>query len=128
MKSLRFFGKNSNININGKTFIGNNVSINNNQVYIDGVLQGDIDDSKKVEITVLSDVDRIESDESITIKGKLNAKEVIARTSVNCDNIIGNVSAGTSVNCDDIKGNVTAGSSVNCDKVTGNATASRINY
>lgn len=128
MKSLRFFGKNSNININGKAFIGNNVSIINNQVYIDGVLQGDVDDTKKVEITVLSNVDRIESDESINIKGKLNAKEVVAGTNVNCDNIVGNVSAGTNVNCDDIKGDVSAGTSINCDKVTGNATASRINY
>lgn len=126
--ALNIFGNNSNISINNKTYTGNNIVINDDGIYVDGVLQGESDDKKKVEIKIISNVERIESKESITIIGNVNARDVVAGTSVNCDDISGNVRAGTSVNCDDVRGDVTAGTTVNCDKITGNANASRINY
>lgn len=127
MNVLNLFGRNSNVQINGKTYIGNNITMKNGVVIVDGVEQGDFSDEKKIEIKVLSNVESIESKESITIRGNLTAKNVVAGTSLNCDNIQGDVRAGTSVNCDDITGNASAGTTINCDDIKGNATANRIN-
>lgn len=122
---MNIFGNNGKITVNGRTYSGNNITINNNQVIIDGVVQGDLDD-KKIEVTILCNVDRITSDESIHIKGNVNGN-VESGTSVNCDKIIGSVTAGTSVNCDDIHGDAKAGSSINCENIKGDATAKKIN-
>lgn len=123
---MNIFGRNSQITINGKTYTGNNISINNNQVYIDGKLQDEVDDDRKIELTILSNVDKIISEESIYIKGNVSGN-VEAKVNVNCDDVDGNVNAGVNVNCDDITGNATAGVTINCDDIGGSATASKIN-
>lgn len=43
--------------------------------------------------------------------------------SVNCGDVMGNVSAGGDVECDDVAGHVTAGGDVTCDSVEGNIEA-----
>lgn len=123
---MNIFGKGSRVSINGKTYVGNNININGNQVYIDGELQDDLDDTKKIEVSILSNVEKIVSEESIYIKGNVKGN-VEAKASVNCDDITGNVSAGASVNCDNIHGNAFAGATINCDDIKGNATANKIN-
>lgn len=128
MKFLKMLGNNSNVNINGKSYSGNNITVQNSVVFVDGVEQGDFGDDKKVVIKIMSNVDSIESKESITIQGSVKAGEIITGTSFNADNVIGNVKAGSSVNCDDIKGNVYAGTTINCDRISGNASANRINH
>lgn len=105
---MKFFGKGSKITINGKTYTGNNITVNGGQVYVDGNLQDELDETKKVEITVLSGVDKIVSDKEIHIKGDVHGN-VESKVTVNCDNVYGDVNAGVTVNCDDIKGNATAG-------------------
>lgn len=122
---MKFFGRNSQLRIDGKTYVGNNISIIGNRVYVDGKL-ADGPDENIVDITVLCNVDKIVSDESIYIKGNVTGN-VEARTSVSCNDIYGNVKAGTSVNCDDVEGDVTAGTSVNCDDIKGRAFAPRVN-
>lgn len=98
---------NGNITINGKTYKGRSVSVNNNKVYIDGKRV----DDKELPSTILE----------IEVKGDL--VELTADGSVNCDNVKGDVKAGGSVNCDDVGGNVDAGGSVNCDDVRGSVNA-----
>jgi hypothetical protein len=122
---VKIFGKNGQTVINGKRYTGNNISIIDGQVIVDGVVQGEVGE-RKIEIQVLCNVDQIFSEESITINGNVTG-DIEAKMSVNCDNVTGNVSAGMSVNCDDVGGNVSAGMTVNCDDIRGNATANKIN-
>lgn len=122
---MKLFGRNSQVSVNGKTFYGNNIVIDGNNIFVDGLKHG-IDDSKRLEVVVKCNVERIESQESITISGHVTG-DIKAKGSVNCDNVKGNVEAGGSVNCDDISGDVRAGGSVNCDAVGGTAFADRIN-
>ena len=94
------------INVNGKIYKGNNVSIIGNNVVIDGKVQ-DKGLSGVVEVKILEGVlENLSSD-----------------ASVSCNNVHGNVSAGGSVSCDDIGGNVNAGGSVSCDDIGGNVNA-----
>lgn len=124
---MNIFGRGSQVIINGKKYSGNNISINNGTVCVDGVFEDDLSESK-ITVIIQDKVDSISSDESITIKGNATASQISAGSSINCDNIYGNIKAGTSVNCDDIEGNVEAGTSINCDKIAGDARAKTINY
>lgn len=122
---MNIFGRGSKASINGKTYVGNNIVINSNEVIVDGVRQDGFED-KKLEVTILCNVEKITSNESIYIKGNVYG-DIEAKSSVNCDNVIGNINAGSSINCDDIHGNAFAGTSINCDDIKGSATANRIN-
>lgn len=121
---MRIFGKNSKVVINEKTYTGDSIIVNNNEVIVDGVRQNGIDD-RRIKVQILCNVDKIISDESIYINGNVEGN-VEAGTSVNCDDIKGNVEAGTSINCDNIYGDASAGTSINCDVIKGNATVNTI--
>ncbi|ALA13070.1 hypothetical protein TSARBOMBA_231 [Bacillus phage TsarBomba] len=122
---FNFFGKNSGININGKSYSGNNIIFKNGQVIVDGVVQdGTLDE--KVKIVVESGVERITCSEPVHIEGDVTGN-IIAQSSVNCNNVTGNVRAGTSVNCNNVGGNAVSGTSINCNNIKGNATAKVIN-
>lgn len=95
------------VNINGKIYNGNNITIRNSKITIDGVEQKDDSAKGAVEIRVLEG----------TI-GQLDTD-----LSVNCNNVANGVNAGGSVNCEDVLGNVSAGGSVNCENVSGTVTA-----
>lgn len=94
------------VTINGITYQGNNITINNGKVVIDG----------RQESEQLSGVVEIRITE-----GKLDSLTTDA--SVICGHVTGTVTAGGSVNCDAVGGNVNAGGSVNCDEVGGNVSA-----
>ena len=51
------------------------------------------------------------------------ALNIESELSVNCDDVMGNVTAGGSVNCDDVYGSVSAQGNVACDDVRGNIQA-----
>ena len=74
------------ISINGKTHQGNNVSIINDRVFINGVEQTDAnkDNSKILEIIIEGSVGELTTDASVIVNG----------------NVSGNVVAGGSVRCD----------------------------
>lgn len=122
---MNFFGRRGQVRINGKTYVGNNISINGSNIVIDGNIQEEIDE-KKIEVSVLCNVDKIVSDKSIVIRGDVIG-DIEAKMNVICDKVTGNVNVGMNVNCDDIGGNVSAGMTINCDKIKGNATANKIN-
>lgn len=125
---MKFFGRNSQIQVNGKNYTGGgSISVVGNIVYIDGKIADSFDDTKKTEITVLCNVDKITSDESINIAGNVTG-DVSAKGNVNCDDIKGSVTAEGNVNCDDIGGDVIASGNVNCDDIGGNAQGRIINY
>lgn len=112
--------------VNGKKYSGNNVSIINDKVYIDGKLMTDDESSKstKIEITIEAGttINKIEVDGDLEVKGSISG-DVSAQGSVKCNDIGGNDSSGGSITCDDIGGNANAGGSVKCDDISGNVNA-----
>lgn len=101
------------VTINGKTYKGNNISVVNDKVYIDGKLldQASPDGQGILHVHVTGTLHNLETDASVVAQNI--AGTVQAGGSVNCDNVGGNVQAGGSVSCDDVQGNVMAGGSVN---------------
>lgn len=96
----------SRVNINGREYIGQNITIRNGIVTIDGVPQPS-SVSGVVEVRILEgEVRNLSSDASI-VAGL----------------VLGNVSAGGSVSCDDVDGTVQAGGSVTCCHVAGSVMA-----
>lgn len=83
------------MNIDGRTFTGNSISIVNGVVTIDGVQQ-DGTLSGQVQLKIEGTLDSLTTDASVNMKGQIN----------------GDVEAGGSVNCDDVGGSVNAGGSV----------------
>lgn len=98
------------ISIGGRTFTGNNVSILNGVVIVDGVQQ-DGTLTGQVELKIEGTLDSLTTDASVNMKGQINGN-VEAGGSVRCDDVGGNVNAGGSVRCDDVGGSVNAGGSV----------------
>lgn len=98
----------SSITINGKTYSGNNISVRNDVVYIDGKIA---DQAKAkdgiLEVHVEGTLCNVKSDVSVTVNG----------------NVSGNVESGNYVKCEVVGGNVSAGNYIKCGNVTGSATA-----
>jgi hypothetical protein len=81
--------------IDGKTFKGNNVTIRNGAVIIDGASQpGILTGVVEIKITE-GTISRLDTDASVT-----------------CGDVAGQVSAGGSVSCNNVGGSVNAGGSV----------------
>ena len=92
--------------INGKVFSGNNLSIINGLVIIDGKPQdGTVEGVVEVRITEGSPVS-VQSD-----------------AAVHCDEVAGNVRAGMEVNCGNVGGSVNAGMGITCGDVSGDINA-----
>lgn len=94
------------VTINGKTYTGNNVSITNGAVIIDGVKQEDSVPAM-VEIKIRDGI----------------LQELKTDASVVCGDVFGNVNAGGSVSCADVRGSVMAGGSISCGDVGGSVQA-----
>ena len=94
------------IKIDGRQFQGNNITIRNGVVTIDGVAQeGTL--SGVVEIRV--------------VEGVIN--QLTCDGSVTCGDVHGDVDAGGSVKCASVGGSVDAGGSVTCEVVGGSVDA-----
>lgn len=94
------------ININGVSYVGNNINIVNGKVTIDGKNINDLEKATVLEINVTGDLVSLTSDMSVT-----------------CQNVLGSVSAGGSIQCNNVGANVSAGGSVTCMNVGGSVTA-----
>lgn len=94
------------ITIGNKQYSGNNVSIVNGRITIDG-------DEKADTVTGVTEI-RI-------IEGVLES--LITDASVSCGDVKGNITAWGSVNCDNVWGSINCEGSVTCDNVKGNINA-----
>jgi len=97
----------STVIVNGKKYKveGNNISVQNGKIYVDGKLINK-KEAKANNIIIEGNVENIETD-----------------LSVSCNNVKGDIKAGGSINCDNVGGNITASGSVNCDRVNGDINA-----
>lgn len=102
------------ITINGKTYIGSNISVKNNKIFIDGKLVEDYEAADKiiVEVKIEGDPISVESDAAVTVEGSVQGS-VRAGNYVSCHQVGGNVDAGNYVACGNVAGNVKAGNYVN---------------
>ena len=118
------------VTINGKTFEGNNLTIRNRTVFIDGKQVMDDYDSRKayklpegrVSIELTGAIGSVNCDESVIVNGTVTG-DVNAQGSVTCDDVGRDVHAQGSVSCDDVHGDVAAGGSVSCDDIRGSVQA-----
>lgn len=100
------------ITINGRSFSvkGNNISVINNKVIVDGVTLED-GLSGIIEVKFEGGLASLNTDSSATIHGNVHGN-VYAGGSVECEDVGKNVNAGGSVNCGNVIGDVNAGGSV----------------
>ena len=102
------------ITINGHTYhvSGNNISVINNDVIVNGVKINTGEKLKDI-VTIKFDgcLATLHSDVSVDVLGDVRGN-VTAGGSVKCEKVGGDVSAGGSVRCSQIDGRVVAGGSV----------------
>jgi len=108
--------------MNGKKYSGNNISIINGVVTIDGKMVDDCDLPENVfKIKIEGSVENIFTDKSVecgTVTGN-----VIAGGSVACDSVKGYAESVGSISCEDIGGTVNSGGSISCNTIGGDAIA-----
>lgn len=91
------------ISINGKTFTGNNISVVDDKIFVDGKqVEGGL--SGVVKIDVSGDLMNLNCT-TATIHGNVHGD--VDATTLNCGDVGGDVDA-TTVNCKNINGNVDA--------------------
>jgi hypothetical protein len=111
----------STITINGKTFFGNNVTINNGKVYIDGKNQ--TPDAKEINIEVIGNVDNLTVDAAnlVNIVGNAHTVQTISGD-VKCNDVSKSVKTTSgSIDANTIHGDADSMSgSINADIISGN--------
>lgn len=93
---------------------GNNISVINNSIYVDGkVVQSDL--SGDVNIKFEGDLASLKCNGSATINGNIKG-DVDVGGSLDCNDIVGNIDVGGSVRCGKVSGDIDAGGSVKCSR------------
>lgn len=110
------------ININGKTYTGNNIVVTNGKVIIDGKEAESGNDSTNIKVIVNGDLNKLDCTDA-EING--NVIGGVDATNLTCEIIGGDVDANT-VNCTTIGGDVDA-NTVNCNHVEGSIDANVVN-
>jgi len=107
--------------VNGKQYNGNNVSMRNGIVYIDGKL-ADTNDEKVITITVTGNIQSLEADycKSIIVNGDVNKLQTTSGD-VECGNVTGNIqSTSGDIECGNIGGDASSTSGdIKCGDVQG---------
>ena len=96
------------ITINGKSYKGNNISVSNGVVKIDGKIQHD-DDSKQINISVVGNLQTLEVDscEMIMVTGEVDSV-VSYNGNVKCGNVNGWVTTTNgNIKAGDVSGDAT---------------------
>ena len=99
----------STIRINQSSYSGSNVSIVNNKVYIDGVLQGQHDNDKSISIVIEGNIESLSVDacNSVQVKGGVTGAVKTVSGDITCGNVGGSVSTiSGDVRCGNISGSV----------------------
>ena len=99
------------ISINGMSFSGDNITIIDNDIIIDGKSAIKVPENT-LQIKITGTLNSVSCDRSLNVCGLIQG-DVEAKGSINCDDVNGNVIAGGSVNCDKVRGNIQASGSVN---------------
>ena len=100
------------ININGKsiTCSGNNISICNGAIIVDGKTIQEVNNNN-VQVVIKGNVNKIDCSGSVEVYGDSGDIDCGGSCGVN-GNVKGNITAGGSVNCGNTEGNISAGGNV----------------
>lgn len=110
------------VTINGRRYEGNDVTITNGKVVIDGKEVESTVGLAELKIKIEGGLASLKVDRGNVECGEV-AGSIWAGGSISCHNVTGNAEAGGSVSCKDVGGNVDAGGSVSCGKVGGDIDA-----
>lgn len=99
------------IQINGRTYVGNNIQIKNDTVIIDGVVQ-EKGLSGILEIKVEGNLVNLQADNNVTIHGDVLGNVDAGNNATINGDVLNNVDAGNNVTAETIKGKVDAGNNV----------------
>jgi hypothetical protein len=111
------------VNINGRCISvqGNNISVINGKVFVDGKeYKEQPEKTEQIILKIEGAVQQLNIDDSVSIEGDVTAEHIRVNGSINCRNIKGSIEAKGSINCDDIEGKVKAGGSINADSINVN--------
>lgn len=107
MKKLAqlFFKQKSKVVINGKSYTGNNVTVNNDQVFIDGQLVSSSQPAITIEVT--GDVEKLETTSgNVTVNGDAGEVKTVSG-GVRCGHVMGNAtSTSGNIRCHYVNGNI----------------------
>ena len=116
------FGKNkinsySTVSVNGKTIrvSGNNISIINDKILVDGKPLNEAMDAKNITVIVEGNCNKLEAAGHVEIKGNCGSVDCSGSCTVHGD-VTGNVDASGSVTCGNVGGDIDASGSVRCTR------------
>lgn len=104
----------SEVSVNGRTIrvSGNNITIRNGEIYVDGKLYED-ELPQSVTVIVEGNCNNLNASGSVEVRGSCGSVDCGGSARIGGD-VSGNVDAGGSVQCENILGNVDAGGSIQC--------------
>lgn len=107
----------SEVSVNGRTIrvSGNNITIRNGEIYVDGKLYED-ELPQSVTVIVEGDCNNLNVSGSVEVRGSSANIDCGGSVTVGGD-VHGDIDCGGSVHCGDISGNVDAGGSIHCKGV-----------
>lgn len=109
-KTSTVISSNGKVTINGVTYEGNNITITDNKVQIDGrTVERGV--TGEVQVKIEGSPVKVYSDAFVEVSGDVLG-DIDSGGSVNCGNVKGDVDAGGSVRCGSVGGSVDAGGSV----------------
>ena len=105
----------SKVTVNGKTIRvrGNNISIINDKIYVDGKLLDEDMDAKNITVIVEGSCGNLKVEGDVEIKGDCGNVDCSGSCHIE-GNVTGDVDASGSVTCGDVGGNIDASGSVRC--------------
>ncbi len=107
----------SKITMNGKTIrvSGNNITVINDRVIVDGKVLDESMDFKNITVIVEGDCKKLEACGDVEIKGNCGSVDCSGSCRIE-GNVEGNVDASGSVTCGDVAGDIDASGSVRCTR------------
>ena len=109
----------STIKINGKVYSGNNITIQNGKVIIDGKTTES--NEKIINIIVEGNIETLKVDFCETIKANDVKTLITTSGDVTCNNVNSVETTSGDIECNDVNGNVTSTSGdINCKSIKGN--------
>lgn len=121
----RLLGSHSTVNINGRTFSGREVLVQNNQVFIDGKPAEGLEPQVPLSIAITGHVELLESATAdVTVSGAVGSLTT-GSGDIACGDVTGSVSTiSGDVQCGAVGGSVSSRSGdVRCPAIAGNASS-----
>lgn len=107
----------SEVSVNDKTIRvkGNNITIVNDKIIVDGKILNESMDFKNITVIVEGDCNKLDTCGDVQIKGNCGSVDCSGSCHVE-GNVTGNVDASGSVTCGDVGGDIDASGSVRCTR------------